>query len=447
MNIAHFQADLGSFRRIMSAAEPEKRPAAFGLLCKEAIRLHTVGGAPKADVVDEMLNIGLASGLADHMIEAAIADAIDHPFDPNAVKAGVSPKPEPTPNRSASLMIRRMAEITPEPIEWLWPQRIAIGKLTLIAGEPGLGKSQLTCALAASVTASIGWPRNEGMPKQGSVVFLSAEDDASDTVRPRLDAAGADAERVYIVSAVAEADGKGRRSFNLQADLQLLESEIKRIGDVRLVIIDPVSSYLGKVDSHKNAELRAVLEPLGDLASRLRVAMVAITHLSKGAAGNANNQIIGSIAFVAAARAAYIVCRDPDDAERRLFLASKNNLGPDSGGLGFRIGTQLTGSGIAAPAVFWDDIAVTMTASDALYAVTGGDRASPARDEAAGFLRRLLAEGEPVPVADVQKEAKAAGLSWATVRRAKDEIGAKALKAGLGGGWCWELPQDAQEAA
>jgi hypothetical protein len=210
------------------------------------------------------------------------------------------------------LVMRCMADVQPEKIEWLWPRRIAVGKQTLIGGEPGLGKSQVTAALAATVTTGGDWPCGEGRAPLGSVIILSAEDDASDTIRPRLDAAGADVNRVHQISAVRQSDGKGRRTFNLQADLALLEDAIKRIGDVRLVIIDPVSSYLGKTDSHKNAEVRGTLEPLGDMASRLRVAVVSVTHFSKGANQSAVNSFIGSIAFIAAARAAFIVTRDPD---------------------------------------------------------------------------------------------------------------------------------------
>ena len=151
----------------------------------------------------------------------------------------------------------------------------------------------------------------KGGRRVGSVIILSAEDDAGDTIRPRLDAAGANVKSVHLISAVRQSDGKGRRTFNLQADLSLLEEAIERIGNVRLVIIDPVSSYLGKTDSHKNADVRGTLEPLGDMASRLRVAVVSITHFSKGAGQSAINSFIGSIAFVAAARAAFIVTPRP----------------------------------------------------------------------------------------------------------------------------------------
>jgi RecA-family ATPase len=196
-----------------------------------------------------------------------------------------------------ALVVRCAADIAPQKIEWLWPGRIASGKVTIVAGEPGLGKSHLTCWVASRVTTSGSWPCQEGTAIHGSVIILSAEDDAADTIRPRLDASEADAKCVHVVSALRAEDGKGRRAFNLQADLALLENETERIGDVRLVVIDPVTSDLGKVDSHKNAELRAVLEPLAEMAARLRVAILAVTHLNKGGSGSANNRFIGSIAL------------------------------------------------------------------------------------------------------------------------------------------------------
>ena len=247
---------------------------------------------------------------------------------------------------------------------------------------------------------------------------------------------------MFIVSAVKGEDDKGHRSFNLQADLTLLEREIVQIGDVRLVVIDPVSSYLGKVDSHRNAELRAVLEPIGEMSSRLGVATLAVTHLNKSGGGNANNRFIGSIAFVAAARAAFIVCRDPGDKERRLFLPTKNNLGPDSMGIGFRIGQFETPFGILAPAVFFDALPVKMSADEVLKN-SEDCTSAPARDEAEDFLREMLADG-PKPAKSIKSEASEAGLAWRTVWRAKDTLAVKSSKTGAEGGWEWFLPQGGQ---
>jgi hypothetical protein len=345
------------------------------------------------------------------------------------------------------LVMRCMADIQPEKIEWLWPGRIAVGKQTLIGGEPGLGKSQVTAALAATVTKGGDWPCREGRAPVGSVIILSAEDDASDTIRPRLDAAGADVNRVHLISAVSQRDGNGRRTFNLQADLKLLERVIKQIGDVRLVIIDPVSSYLGKTDSHKNAEVRSTLEPLGEMAARLRTAVVAITHFSKGAGQSAVNSFIGSIAFIATARTAFIVTRDPEteDDTRRLFVQAKNNIAADSSGLAFRVEQRLIGNEIVASSITWESEKIARTADEILAAGRDVGEA-PERVEAEDFLRDILSGG-PRPATEIEAEAKGAGLAWRTVRRAQKALRIKPYRRaetgdGLGksGRWYWALP-------
>jgi putative DNA primase/helicase len=391
----------------------------------------------KGDVTDFIVNGGTTEELLRQIDTAPLWQAPESPTGENS--------------RESSLIIRCMADIEAEKVEWLWPGRIAIGKQTLIGGEPGLGKSQITAALAAAVTTGGGWPCNEGTAPRGSVIILSAEDDAGDTIRPRLDAAGADVREVHLISAVAQKDGTGRRSFNLQADLGELEKEIARIGNVRLVIIDPVSSYLGKTDSHKNADVRGTLEPLGDMASRLRVAVVSITHFSKGAGQSAVNSFIGSIAFVAAARAAFIVTRDPDndDPARRLFVQAKNNLAIDSGGLAFRVEQRMVGNDIVASAVMWEGERITQTA-DEILAAGRENKDTPERAEAEEFLKDILATG-PRPSTEVLAEAKGAGLAERTVRRALKSVGIKPYRKaesenGLGkaGRWYWSLPNGSE---
>ena len=355
-------------------------------------------------------------------------------------------------NDHAHLISRRAADIIPKRIDYLWSGRIARGKHTAIAGEPGDGKSQISVYVAATVSRGGEWPCDEGSAPIGNVIILNAEDGADDTVVPRLLAADADLERVHIVSAVLQERGKGRRTFNLQADLALLERKIAEVGDVALVIIDPISSYMGKADSHKNAEVRGALEPLSEMAERLKVAILSITHFSKTGASNnskALHRFIGSIAFVGAPRAAFAVVEDADNEGRILFLHAKNNMAVKPQGLAYRLVQRIVGEegqGIVASHVVWDNAPVTMSADEALRATDSSDGERSALAEAEDFLRELLANS-PLPQKDVRDHSDSAGHSWATVKRAKKSLGVLAeRKAEQGDGlasagrWYWSLP-------
>jgi putative DNA primase/helicase len=334
-----------------------------------------------------------------------------------------------------------MSDVVAKPITWLWPARVALGKVTVLAGDGGMGKSTILCDLAARTTTGDRWPDGVVNEGAGSVVILAAEDAVDDTIKPRLAAAGADMERVYSVSAVREGNG-ALRSFNLQADIKALEETINTLDDVRLVIIDPISSYLGKVDSHKNADVRSVLEPLGQLAIRSGAAFICNNHFSKGG-GGANSRIIGSVAFVNQARAAFIVTADADDPERRLFLPSKMNIAKIGEGLAYRCGgviAQTDGLEIPTSKVFWESGAVSTSADAALAALAMPKEASAVED-AAEFLRDTLGNG-PLTPKEIKEAADGCGISWAAVKRAKgpkDGGLVRARKAGFGDGWIWEL--------
>ena len=322
-----------------------------------------------------------------------------------------------------TLASRRYSSIEPRPVEWLWANRFALGKLNLLVGEPGLGKTTVAIDMAARITRGEAFP-DGARPPIGEVAILTAEDGAEDTVRPRLDAAGADVARVHHIDCVRGGDGK-ERWLALDKHLPAIEDWLGRYPNVRLLIIDPISAFIGDADSHRNAEVRAVLGPITKLAEQRNFALLGITHLAKSEA-KAINRVIGSIAFVAAARAAWLVGRDPDDDERRLFLPIKNNLA-QSNGLAFTLESASNGVGRVA----WDSTPVFVSADE----IDDSDQ-SP-RGEAIDWLRGLLADGGQLS-ATILARAKADGISEKTLRRAKKELGVTAERNGQG--WGWQLP-------
>lgn len=350
---------------------------------------------------------------------------------------------------ASRIAYRRVSDIQAQPVRWLWPGLIARGKVTIIAGHPGLGKSQLALSIAAIVTTGGCWPVDGTHSERGSVVLLSAEDDAADTIRPRLEAANADLDHCYTLDAVRDRNAKGEavpRSFNLKTDLAKLEELLAKLGDVALIVIDPITAYLGGADSHKNAEIQALLAPLGALAAQYGVAVVCVTHLNKGINTDALMRVTGSVGFVAVARAAFIVTKDREDAARRLFLPLKNNIGNDQNGLAFTLESHRLPSGIETSRVAWEDEAVTVTADEAMASTdTNGERSGT--DEAMGWLRDILSAG-PMKVSDVKQEARDGGIGVKALRRAKEKLGIKSRKEGFDEGWLWSLPGDknAQDA-
>ena len=258
---------LSSFERSIRQAEPRQRAGLFLNSCREAVRLFTVGREPRLRVLDGLRAIGLSVGLSEIEVEAALTEAEEHPFNPTAGKPiGSNAKPVPTPPtpprrrdallRPARPEIVRVGDVEPLAVDWLWRGYLAKGKLTIIAGDPGLGKTQVALDMAARISVHARWPDGEAAPS-GSVIILSAEDGVADTIRPRLELAGADLLRIHVLTSVVESDG-AQRSFNLQADLATLGQAIEERRDVTLVIIDPITAYMGMIDSHRTTDVRAV---------------------------------------------------------------------------------------------------------------------------------------------------------------------------------------------
>ncbi len=344
-------------------------------------------------------------------------------------------------NKQSKAVLIRASDVEPEQINWLWPGRIALGKITLITGDPGLGKSLLTAALATHVSLGSTWPDDSPCPR-GDVVFLSAEDGLADTIRPRLDAAGAECHRIHFLSAIRE-EQRGEtksRTFSLKRDIKALELAAQDVVACRLVVIDPVSAYLDDTDSNTNSDVRGLLAPLAAFAEDNAIAVVVVSHLNKNTAGSALYRTTGSLAFVAAARAAHLVAKDKDKNGRRLFLPLKNNLAKDDTGLAYKIIEGQNGS----PVVAWESGPVAITAQEALNA-TAVEKGHTDTDEAVEFLRTVLANG-PLSANDGFKEAGYAGISKKRLERARGRLGIVTKKLGFEKGWEWSLPaEDPQE--
>lgn len=346
-------------------------------------------------------------------------------------------------SKSAEVLTRpnliRLADVEPREVSWLWPGRIPLGRLTLLVGVPGLGKSFVTTDWASRVSTGTPWPDGTDCDR-GSVLLVSAEDDPADTIRPRLNAHHADADRIHLLQGVVRVSGDGESAgmFSL-VDVEPLEEALSEIGDVRLVVVDPIGSYLGRSDSHRDNEVRAVLAPIGLLAERFGCAVLMVAHRRKsGAGGTADESVLGSRAFTGLARSVLHLSPDPKDPSRRLLLPGKNNLGPPAAGLGFRI--------LGEPAaICWDRDPVDMTADEALRAESEpATKSKRPREQAADWLRERLADGA-VPYRDLIAEAQDAGLSKRTVERAADELGVEKTKSDFHGGWRWSLPEGCHE--
>jgi putative DNA primase/helicase len=345
--------------------------------------------------------------------------------------ADAAPKPSDDPFSLVCL-----SGVKPMPVEWSWPGYLAIGKLTLLGGDPDLGKSLICIDAAARQSNGDHWPRGP-RARVGSTIFICSEDGIADTIRPRAEAAGAALNKLHVLESTLIKDGK-RRTFSLQDDLDTLGAAIKKVGDARLVCIDAITSYMGKIDSHRTTDVRSVLEPIAAFAENHKVAVLGVTHPPKAAEGNALRAFTGSFAFVAAPRVAFYVTKEPE-TDRRVLLPVKNNIGMKALGLGYHIGTKTITNEITAPNVLWSDEPVNVTADQAIAAANASIKDGGSMKEAKDLLRELMAKG-PIAAKDGEEAAEANGISERTLRRARKELGVKAAKDGFNGGWMWSLP-------
>jgi putative DNA primase/helicase len=336
------------------------------------------------------------------------------------------------------VVLVRGTDIEPEPVQWLWPDWLALGKMHLLAGAPGQGKTTIALAFGATVTSGGRWPDGTRC-EPANVLIWSGEDDPADTLLPRLIAAGADRSRVFFVTG-ARVDGEVQ-PFDPARDMGALQAEADRIGQVRLLIVDPVVSAVTG-DSHKNTETRRSLQPLVDMAARMNTALLGITHLSKGGQGSDPAQrVLGSVAFTAVARVVLVAAkvRSEDGQDRRILARGKSNIGPDDGGYEYHLEQIEALPGISASRVAWGG-SVQGSARELLS--DPNEEESGEKSAVAGardFLEEVLSDC-PIWSKDIQAQAKEADISWRTVRRAGDEMNIIKQK-GAEGRWYWKLPR------
>lgn len=328
-------------------------------------------------------------------------------------------------------------DLTPEPVQWLWPDWLALGKFHLLAGAPGQGKTTIAMGMAATVTIGGRWPDGSRCAA-GHVLIWSGEDDYKDTLLPRLLAAGVDRSRVFFVDGTRT--GGVVRPFDPSTDTRTLKEAIQQIGSVRLIVIDPVSTAVAG-DSHKNTEVRRGLQPLVDLATTINAALLGITHLSKGGQGSDPAQrVIGSIAFTAVARVVLVAARvkGEDGADKRILARSKSNIGPDNGGFEYHLAQVEALPGIDASRIEWGQ-AVEGSARDLLTDPSAQDDGIDHAD-AVGLLKAELTPDCWTGMTLATQPLKDAGFTKKQIWNASKKLNVVRKKGGMGGGWYWRLP-------
>ncbi len=284
------------------------------------------------------------------------------------------------PISTRKLVRECFADIRPELLTWLWPNVWLDGSLNLLTGNPGLGKTFIASHLAATITTGGKWPDGSGNAPKGDVMFMSAEDSYAAVLVHRVKAAGGDLKKVHRWRCleVTHHDGESEEREITLEEIDAIIDDLSSLPTLKLLILDPVTSYLGTADANDNAEVRRVLKRLGDLAETNKFCVLLVTHDKKMNVA-AINSPMGSTAFTAVPRVVQGLFRDPEDESKmkRLLLPIKNNHGPDRQGRSFSIRTDP-----AAPSkstIAWDEAPETRSA-DEVKAMTAKSMAFVGRE-------------------------------------------------------------------
>ena len=306
-------------------------------------------------------------------------------------------------------------------VDWLWYPYIPYGKLTVLQGDPGEGKSTFMLNTAALLTR--GKPMPDGFPISGpqTVVYQCSEDDVADTIKPRLIAAGADCDRIaYIVETTT----------SLTLEDARIEKVIQETG-ARLVVLDPIQAFLPQDgDMQSASRMRSILGRLADIAEKYNCAVVLIGHMNKGTGGKNLYRSLGSIDIVAIARSVLMITRSTAEPDVRYMLPVKSSLAPEGCAIAFSFSADNGFQWIGPCDIGKEDMVSDGTADDTK------------RTSAADMLKEMLAN-EDLPSVDVLKEMSLLGFSRRTVFSAKKDIQAEAYR--KDNAWYWRLAPDREE--
>lgn len=336
-----------------------------------------------------------------------------------------------------TLVSEQAENIDSQEIEWLWLGRIPLGKLTLIVGDPEGGKSRLTRWIAARVSTGTPFP-DDCQPPQGSVIIIQNEDGARDTVVPDLIRHHADRSAVWLVTGMKNTKTDEERAFSLLQDTAKLREMIAGIGDVKLVIIDPIQGYFGgalsgKVNTNSDSHIRAILGPLGQMAEETGVSVLGVAHLNKSEVQSYQYRIGGSIGIFAFSRAVWLVKAMAGENPVRYFQRMKMNLATAAPGMAFKIapstcanGGEITWVGASAPSCE-ELLAASAKASD-----------DGAVGKAAEWLKAVLAAGPRLAKGVLDDNLQDQAFSRSAVMAGKKLAGVRSRRiGGANGQWEW----------
>jgi len=332
-------------------------------------------------------------------------------------------------------ILRTLSDIEARDVSWLWKNHIPLGEITLLVGDPGVGKSYFSYFLSAQISKGGSWPdAPDELIECGKILILSTDEDPNYAIRPRSDAAGADADKITVLEGSRGEKGE-IKILNLTKDIRKMEEIFKKDKSYRLWIIDTLTDYLGRLDSNKYSDVRWGLMPILALARKYNIAIIGILHCNKNTSLQVLYRIMGSMGFAAVARSIWVIAKDRDDEKerRRFFAPLKNNLAPEQKPLAF----HLENLGKVAKIIFEDK--PVEDSFDIEEVLVPAERSSETK-RAKKFLLEILKD-DAVSAKEIKSTARDEGLSWGTVRRAKDKMGCiRAFKEKVaGGGWFWEL--------